>query len=518
MKKRILLILVVASMASTAWGQVITYGDSNYMFHRLDTFPPFLSNGASCYVAYGSSNVYEGSYTMGRMYVSDTEEHICGIAITCDTILHTRKGTVRDESLSLMLYLYQVPQGTSDFTLLDSIVLSVTMPYYRKFVYQGIDTLCPVPLTVDTVPVYERLFTHEYVIPAGDSVLVAYRGMSPPPGMVEDWTSLAVYTQSIWDLPPEAHRRYIRDGKLICDYGGSLGPIYPIRHRACPALSGVRVDTVDGTTVCLSWPSEGEGQHYRVEYGPEGFRYGAGAYGTGIVVDNISDTSVCLSGLASETVYTFFVSSYCGEMQQYGMPDSVRVLTNHNAACAQPMGFRMMGRTENSMKLQWDTVAEQQEFEMLVKRSDDGSEQRIRPDSNPYELTDLAAGVVYSVWLRARCHHECVVHDTVLWSPWSGPLQFRLTPQGVEEVVGGLKATLVPNPARGIFTVELAEEAGTPGIGSTVTVTDMAGRVLLTAPLLSARQLVDASALPAGTYFVTLATPQGSSTQKLILE
>ena len=518
MKKHILLILAVASMASTAWGQVITYGDSNYMFHRLDTFPPFLSSGASCYVAYSPSNVYEGSYTIGRMYVSDTEEHICGIAITCDTILHTRKGTVRDESLSLMLYLYQVPQGTSDFTLLDSIVLSVTMPYYRKFVYQGIDTLCPVPLTVDTVPVYERLFTHEYGIPAGDSVLVAYRGMSPPPGMVEDWTSLAVYTQSIWDLPPEAHRRYIRDGKLICDYGGSLGPIYPIRHRACPALSGVRVDTVDGTTVCLSWPSEGEGQHYRVEYGPEGFRYGAGAYGTGIVVDNISDTSVCLSGLASETVYTFFVSSYCGEMQQYGMPDSVRVLTNHNAACAQPMGFRMVGRTENSMKLQWDTVAEQQEFEMLVKRSDDGSEQRIRPDSNPYELTDLAAGVVYSVWLRARCHHECVVHDTVLWSPWSGPLQFRLTPQGVEEVVGGLKATLVPNPARGIFTVELAEEAGTPGIGSTVTVTDMAGRVLLTVPLLSARQLVDASALPAGTYFVTLATPQGSSTQKLILE
>ena len=153
MKKHILLILAVASMTVTAWGQVITYGDSNYMFHRLDTFPPFLSSGASCYVAYRPSNVYEGSYTIGRMYVSDTEEHICGIAITCDTILHTRKGTVRDESLSLMLYLYQVPQGTSDFTLLDSIVLSVTMPYYRKFVYQGIDTLCPVPLTVDTVPV-----------------------------------------------------------------------------------------------------------------------------------------------------------------------------------------------------------------------------------------------------------------------------------------------------------------------------------------------------------------------------
>jgi hypothetical protein len=139
MKKRILLILAVASMASTAWGQVITYGDSNYMFHRLVANPPFIANSPDCGVTYNTTSLSCQPYLhiVGKMYVSDTEEHICGIAITCDTILHTRKGTVRDESLSLMLYLYQVPQGTSDFTLLDSIVLSVTMPYYRKFVYWG---------------------------------------------------------------------------------------------------------------------------------------------------------------------------------------------------------------------------------------------------------------------------------------------------------------------------------------------------------------------------------------------
>ena len=517
MKKHILLILAVASMASTAWGQVVIYGDSNYIYHHLVTFPPLLSSGASCDVAYSPTTRYQHSVASGRMYVADTDEYIYGIALTCDTILYTRKGTVRDESLSLMLYLYQVPQGTSDLTLLDSIVLSVTMPY-RKFIYQGIDSLCPVPLTVDTVAVYERLFSHEHVIPAGDSVLVVARGMTPPPGMTEDRTSLFVYDQSIWDAPPESSWRYVINGNLFSDHGGAPGLIFPIRHRACPKLSGVRVDTVEGTTVCLSWHPEDNAQHYRIEYGPEGFQYGAGAYGVGIVVDSISDTSICLSGLLDETVYSFYVSAFCGSMMQYSMPDSVRALTSHNAACAQPSGFRMVGRTTNSMKFQWDTVAEQQEFEMLVKRSDDESEQRIRPDSNPYELTDLAAGVVYSVWLRARCHHECVVHDTVLWGPWSGPLQFMFTPQGVDEVGGSLKATLVPNPARGTFTVVLAEEAGAPGSGSTVTVTDMAGRVLLIAPLLSARQLVDVSTLPAGSYFVTLATPQGSSTQKLILE
>ena len=528
MKKHILLLLAVASMASTAWGQVVIYGDSNYMFHHLDTNPPLLLyNSTFCNKVYDVLSfppVGEAGWPYGQegsIFPTDTTETIYGIAFTADTVtLSMYAPARRDKAVCQMLYLYVVPAGSSDYTLLDSVVFDCTMPYHRKFVYRGVDPACATPLMIDTVTVYELLFSHGHTITAGDSVLVTRMPLTPPkdhPHLRAE-NGYCFAEGSIQNFPHDAYYRIIRNGELTCYGGGYLGPLYPIRHRACPKLSEVRVDTVDGTTVCLSWHLEGNAQHYRVEYGPEGFQYGGGAYSEGIILDSIGDTTICLSGLSDETVYTFFVSTYCDKVLQYSMPDSVRALTGHNPECAQPGRFRMVGRTTNSMIFQWDTVVEQQEFEMLVKRSDNNSEQRIRPDSNPYKLTDLAAGVVYSVWLRARCHHECVVHDTVLWGPWSGPLQFRFTPQGVEEVGGGLKATLVPNPARGIFTVELAEEAGTPGIGSTVTVTDMAGRVLLTAPLLSARQLVDASALPAGTYFVTLATPQGSSTQKLILE
>ena len=54
--------------------------------------------------------------------------------------------------------------------------------------------------------------------------------------------------------------------------------------------------------------------------------------------------------------------------------------------------------------------------------------------------------------------------------------------------------------------------------GSTVTVTDVAGRTLLREALVSDSQQLGISDLPAGTYFVTLATKEGTSTRKLVVE
>ena len=67
--------------------------------------------------------------------------------------------------------------------------------------------------------------------------------------------------------------------------------------------------------------------------------------------------------------------------------------------------------------------------------------------------------------------------------------------------------------------VAVALATGAPQ-GTVLKVLDMAGHEVLSQPVASGAENVtlDLSALPAGTYFVTLATPQGSSTQKLILE
>ena len=119
------------------------------------------------------------------------------------------------------------------------------------------------------------------------------------------------------------------------------------------------------------------------------------------------------------------------------------------------------------------------------------------------------------------------------WSSGStaNPLEFEVTastvltayfveanPSGIVAAeASGTAFVLTPNPARGMVAVALA--TGAPQ-GTVLKVLDMAGHEVLSQPVASGAENVtlDLSALSAGTYFVTLATPQGSSTQKLILE
>ena len=521
MRKYVVLLAAMLMLGAVARGQYVNYGDSNYMFNRLDTFPPFLSSGNSCLQAYSDAREIrpERTYQIGSMFSSDSVQHICGVALLADTMIGSYLGQRRDQSVCGMLYLYHVPQGISDFTLLDSVVVDVTMPYWRKMILCGIDTLCPNLLTIDTIPVYERLFSHEYIIPAGDSVLVTYTGLPSP----KDHPSLHysdamdTYNQQIWDPTPDLRYRTVTEGVLNCYTWGLPGPVFPIRHRECPRVEGVRVDTVDGTTVCISWHPEGDADYYLVEYGPEGFQYGGGAYSEGVVADSVYDTAFCVSGLGQDTVYAFFVSACCHKTMQYGMPDSVRVLTNDNAECAVPSRFRLRNTTDTSAVVEWDTVGEQRRFEMLVKMAGDTAERRFEPDSNPYELRGLVPGAVYSVWLRAQCHHQCAVHDTVVWGPWKGPVQFRIGREGIDNVrEGGLRFAVVPNPAHGTVTVE-TEGVAARG-GGAVTVTDAVGKTVLRAAVVSDRQQLDIADLPAGTYFVTLATKEGTSTRKLVVE
>ena len=515
-----LLLAALIWMGATAQGQYIHYGDSNYIFHKLDTFPPFISG--FCLHSWGTGSWYAASEggiveQWGSMYHADSLERIYGIAVVADTMNYSMYELPRrDRAVSMMLYLYQVPRGTTDYTLLDSAVFDVTMPYWNKMVYSGVDTTCPNRLMEDTLPVYELLFSREHLIPGGDSVLVTrLELLSPKDHPHYRGECLSVYVEQIWDTPPEAYLRHIHNNTLYCDCGGHLGPMFPIRQRSCPKMGGVRVDTVDGTTVCLSWPPYGDASAYRVEYGPEGFQYGGGAYSEGDVVDGITDTTYCVGGLDENRVYTFYVSAYCDKVQQYGMPDSIKALTNDNVTCEPPRDFRLRHLTATGASLSWDTVGDQRRFELLVRRADGTLERRFEPDSNPYELT-LVPGVTYSVWLRAQCRHQCAVHDTMVWGAWKGPLKIHLHGEGVESVCdNGVRFAVVPNPAHGTVTVETKGVAST---GGTVTVTDVAGRTLLREALVSDSQQLGISNLPAGTYFVTLTTKEGSSTRKLVVE
>ncbi len=73
--------------------------------------------------------------------------------------------------------------------------------------------------------------------------------------------------------------------------------------------------------------------------------------------------------------------------------------------------------------------------------------------------------------------------------------------------------TLSPNPAQDVVVVECLQYAA-----AVISVYDVSGHEVLHAALSSESTKIDVSCLPAGVYYVTLASPRGTSSQKLVVQ
>ena len=94
---------------------------------------------------------------------------------------------------------------------------------------------------------------------------------------------------------------------------------------------------------------------------------------------------------------------------------------------------------------------------------------------------------------------------------------FGSGPVGVQEAVPSNRLfKLMPNPASNEVNCKTAEGFG----GGTLTVVDAAGREVLRKVLARDTEsyTFNVADYPAGTYFVTLSTPEGTSTQRLVVE
>ena len=141
----------------------------------------------------------------------------------------------------------------------------------------------------------------------------------------------------------------------------------------------------------------------------------------------------------------------------------------------------------------------------------------------------LDSSVMYAARCRARHHHACALHDTIVWSEWTDTVHFCTgshPAMGIGQPTADAPSfTLSPNPTQDKVTVTLGQAAVPPCV---VTLRDEQGRELLrqrvdtypgstSHPSQEGTLTLSTQGLAAGLYFVTLESPQGTSTQKLIL-
>ena len=130
-------------------------------------------------------------------------------------------------------------------------------------------------------------------------------------------------------------------------------------------------------------------------------------------------------------------------------------------------------------------------------------------------LQGLTPGTKYAARVRGVCFNDSVYSD------WSDTIQFHIAeydpPIGIPSVTANALFTLAPNPAHDYVVLDLKDGVSDPK-HCTLTVSDASGREVLSLNIAAPHTRINTRPLPKGMYFVTLTTPQGSNTQKLVVE
>jgi len=141
----------------------------------------------------------------------------------------------------------------------------------------------------------------------------------------------------------------------------------------------------------------------------------------------------------------------------------------------------------------------------------------IETTSNVKFFSGLENNRYYAAWVRNKCHHNCIWHDTNTYSDWSEPVVFYLSdgntdPTIIRNVID-LQVKLHPNPAKNEITIETA---GVPM--QQLELYDIQGRLIKSITHLEDKEKYKLSIdnLPTGRYVVKAITPFGIATQSFV--
>ena len=431
--------------------------------------------------------------------------------------------------LKSVVYLLAFNEREQDeIYVLDSSVIDLSKPP-MMLEYPGVTSPYNVPYEPGCLPVYEMLFSKVHTVRDSFCVAVSaghfvthylpdsslsvrcFNHAVPYEVLFVERSAIDVVYQGAYDgwCPPN-HLVFNSYEKA------REGFIHPIRAVDCPKMQGVHIDSASTTQTWLSWPSVDSASSYRVEYIPHGGHFGDGPW-----VDSIADTSYCIQNMDPGTAYDIYVQAYCPHCRQYGLPsEPVYVSLDDEIICPTAQGLRMEWHSYDMATIVWDSLDRQLSYQLSYGPY--GSS----PDDNPVyniagctvNIPGLDTSTYYAAYIRAKCRHECLVHDSIVWSPWSEPFCFFLgsrNPLTAEPAPAAPAFTVSPNPAHGLVTVTL----GMPGFEhAALVLRDASGKELRRLTPSASKTDIPLRGLPAGTYFLTLSTPQGSSTQKLLVE
>ena len=205
---------------------------------------------------------------------------------------------------------------------------------------------------------------------------------------------------------------------------------------------------------------------------------------------------------------------------RFELPDGVGLIPILHADrpyCSPVGGLRLEERGEDWARFVWDDAGDSVEYQLVFGHD---HTHPVNLYDTRYTISGLDSGRYYDVRLRRVCHHDCPYHtDTVVYGAYSAAVRFWVgstdpANMGVEAAeADGMEMTVYPNPSGGVVTIGVEHPEGT-----SLEVRDAVGRTVVRMERIGRETRLDLSLLPRGVYTVTLDSPGGIATRRLVLQ
>ncbi|MBR6844079.1 MAG: T9SS type A sorting domain-containing protein [Bacteroidales bacterium] len=522
MKKTFLFLqILLASTLSSAWTQAILC-DSAKVFDTISDLDScyLFYTPKPCFLPVPETSGYYGGRLLIQEYSATDSVTVYGVALTFkDAHNNTISDNITNIQALLMTYAGPSPINPTychSMQLVDSVTLNRSHPRFCWFHYNNdkcnTDSIVQTPCAnhpeqcSEIAPCYELYFdTPQQINAMSGTFYVGLEWADPNqssfylfPIYYGGRYSTSLPSHLFWAIGSNEYGGYDyfnTTNSPSTYYSRMWGIAFPIIGFRCGPMKNYWLEEYGGNYAIMRWRSTEPGTLFNLR----------------LVGEDGSDTTI----VTQDTVYVF---NWLSDSYRYNVTlrKQCRYCTSNYdttvyGAWTPPVYF---GTT-------WRTVTTSVNDPHLGTVSGGG----VYPDSSTVTLTaNSFNGNEFYKWndsVTANPRQILVVSDTSFTAIFS---EVEDTVTGGDTVVGGDTVGIVlpaaegfslqPNPAHGTVHILLP----TTATGGRLSLCDVTGREVQACTVTSTAVEWDLSRLPAGTYLVKLSTPQGTATQKLVIQ
>ncbi len=258
---------------------------------------------------------------------------------------------------------------------------------------------------------------------------------------------------------------------------GSSGP-------TCSAPTGLAASSVTSSGATLAWSPV---------TGATGYRY---------VLDQLAATPTtsgtlttatgyAASGLAAATTYYFHLRTQCGTDTSNWVVTSFT--TAASTGCTQPASLTVTNTSATGVRLTWTAMAGATGYEHANTTSSAPPTSGTLATGTTVSYSGLTASTMYYAHVRTKCG--------TAFSPWR-TTQYTKSATAITAAGGQDEFVLeaLPNPTNDVLTVRVENRVSNHA--ASLTLTDVAGRVLRKTALTGKETVLHLAGLPAGIYLL----------------